>query len=103
MDEQARHEYWRRNLKLMVVLLSIWFLVSFVAGILLVRPLNNIVINDFKLGFWFAQQGSIITFVILIGIYVWRMDALDDEFGVSDRAGRPDDARPVQREAEGDR
>lgn len=85
MDDDAREAYWRRNLKLMVVLLSIWFLVSFVAGILLVEPLNTIVINDFKMGFWFAQQGSIITFVILIGVYVWRMDRLDDEFGVSDR------------------
>ena len=90
MDEHDRRAYWRRNLKLMVVLLSIWFLVSFVAGILLVEPLNNIVINDFPLGFWFAQQGSIVTFVILIGVYVWRMDALDDEYGVSDRARRDD-------------
>jgi putative solute:sodium symporter small subunit len=90
MDDDARKAYWRRNLKLMVVLLSIWFLVSFVAGILLVEPLNTIVINDFKLGFWFAQQGSIITFVILIGTYVWRMDRLDDEFGVSDRERRGD-------------
>lgn len=85
MDDRQREEYWRRNLRLMVILLSIWALVSFGAGILLVEPLNNIVINDFPLGFWFAQQGSIVTFVILIGVYVWRMDRMDDEYGISDR------------------
>ncbi len=90
MDEAARHEYWRRNLRLMVILLAIWFAVSFGAGILLVEPLNEIVINNFPLGFWFAQQGSIVTFVVLIGVYVWRMDKLDDEYGVAERdeAGR---------------
>lgn len=82
MDESQREQYWRRNLKLMAVLLSIWFTVSFVFGILLVEPLNNIVILGFPLGFWFAQQGSIMTFVVLIGVYVWRMDRLDDEYGV---------------------
>lgn len=90
MDEAARHEYWRRNLRLMVILLAIWFAVSFGAGILLVEPLNEIVINNFPLGFWFAQQGSIVAFVVLIGVYVWRMDKLDDEYGVAERdeAGR---------------
>jgi putative solute:sodium symporter small subunit len=58
--------------------------VSFGAGILFVEPLNNIDFIGFPLGFWFAQQGSIITFVILIGIYVWRMDKLDAEFGVDE-------------------
>ena len=85
MNEAQRKEYWSRNLRLMASLLAVWFLVSFVFGILLVEPLNTIEILDFKLGFWFAQQGSIITFVILIGVYVKRMDALDDEFGVSER------------------
>jgi putative solute:sodium symporter small subunit len=80
-----RQEYWRRNKRLMLILLSIWFTVSFGFGILLVEQLNQIVINSFPLGFWFAQQGSIITFVALIGIYAWRMDRLDDEFGFSDR------------------
>ena len=93
MDDRQREEYWRRNVKLMVILLSIWALVSFGASILFVQPLNNIVINDFPLGFWFAQQGSIITFVILIGVYVWRMDRMDDEYGISDRE-RDDRERP---------
>lgn len=85
MDESQREQYWRSNLKLMAALLSVWFLVSIVFSILLVEPLNNIVILGFPMGFWWAQQGSIITFVILIAIYVWRMDKLDDEYGVSDR------------------
>src|SRR5919106_1256940 len=78
MDESQRREYWRTNLRLMAVLLAVWFVVSYLFGILLVQPLNNIVINGFPLGFWFAQQGSIVTFVVLIGIYVWRMDRLDE-------------------------
>ena len=84
MDVRQRQEYWRRNLRLMAVLLVIWALVSFGAGILFVEPLNNIVIGGIPLGFWFAQQGSIIVFVILTGVYVWRMDKLDDEFGITE-------------------
>ncbi|HEU4512122.1 MAG TPA: DUF4212 domain-containing protein [Nocardioidaceae bacterium] len=84
MDATQRQEYWRRNLRLMAVLLAIWALVSFGAGILFVDALNNIVIGGYPLGFWFAQQGSIISFVILIAIYVWRMDKLDEEFGIDE-------------------
>ncbi len=84
MNEAQRRQYWRRNLRLMSVLLSIWALVSFGAGILFVEPLNNIGFIGFPLGFWFAQQGSIITFVILIAVYVWQMDKLDAEFGVDE-------------------
>ena len=84
MNESQRREYWRRNLRLMSVLLSIWALVSFGAGIIFVEPLNNLSFLGFPLGFWFAQQGSIITFVILIAVYVWRMDKLDAEYGVDE-------------------
>jgi putative solute:sodium symporter small subunit len=84
MNEAQRREYWRRNLRLMAVLLTIWALVSFGAGILFVEPLNNIDFLGFPLGFWFAQQGSIITFVILIAVYVWRMDKLDAEYGIDE-------------------
>lgn len=84
MDETQRRAYWRRNLRLMAVLLSIWALVSFGAGIVFVEPLNEISFIGFPLGFWFAQQGSIIVFVILIAVYVWRMDKLDAEFGVDE-------------------
>jgi putative solute:sodium symporter small subunit len=84
MDESQREHYWRTNLRLMTALLTVWFIVSFGFGILLVEPLNNIVILGFPLGFWFAQQGSLMTFVVLIGIYVWRMDRLDAEYGVDE-------------------
>ena len=84
MDETQRRTYWRRNLRLMAVLLTIWALVSFGAGIIFVEPLNQIEIMGFPLGFWFAQQGSIVIFVLLIAFYVWRMDKLDAEFGIDE-------------------
>ena len=85
MDAVKRQEYWRRNLRLMAVLLSIWALVSFGAGIIFVEPLNNLTsLMGVPLGFWFAQQGSILTFLVLIAVYVWRMDKLDKEFGITE-------------------
>ncbi len=84
-DNAWREQYWKRNLRLMVTLLAIWFSVSFGAGILFVEQLNEIVIADFPLGFWFAQQGAIYTFVVLILVYAKRMDRLDEEFGVDER------------------
>jgi putative solute:sodium symporter small subunit len=83
--EDWRQQYWKRNLRLMIILLVVWFAVSFGAGILFVEQLNEIVIADFPLGFWFAQQGSIYTFVVLILVYALRMDRLDAEFGVDER------------------
>jgi putative solute:sodium symporter small subunit len=80
-----RKDYWRKNLRLMVILLAIWFIVSFGCSILFVEQLNKVVINGFPLGFWFAQQGSIYTFIILILVYALRMDRLDDQYGVSER------------------
>lgn len=78
--------YWAKNLRYVAVLLGIWFAVSFGFGILLVEPLNRIRIpgTGFKLGFWFAQQGSIYTFVALIFVYVRLMNRLDREHGVSE-------------------
>lgn len=84
LDVDQRREYWRRNVRLMSVLLVIWALVSFGAGILFVDPLNTVSIFGIPLGFWFAQQGSIIVFVLLIAFYVWRMDKLDAEFGITE-------------------
>ena len=84
MDDASRQAYWRSNLRLMAVLLTIWALVSFGAGIVFVEALNNIEVAGFPLGFWFSQQGSIITFVVLIAVYVWRMDKLDAEYGVEE-------------------
>ncbi|MFC3193746.1 DUF4212 domain-containing protein [Marinicella sediminis] len=77
-------EYWKANLKLMGILLSIWFVVSFVCGILLVDVLNQIQFAGFKLGFWMAQQGSLYVFLLLIWIYVKRMNTLDKHFDVEE-------------------
>lgn len=86
-DTSWRQRYWKKNLRLMIVLLAIWFTVSFGFGVLLIEPLNAIEILGFPLGLWFAQQGSIYTFVILILVYALWMDRIDDEFGVSERNG----------------
>ena len=69
--------YWKKNLKYLTILLSIWFTVSFGFGIILVDQLNEFQFFGFKRGFWFAQQGSIYTFVILIFIYIFLMNRLD--------------------------
>jgi putative solute:sodium symporter small subunit len=74
--------YWKANLRLLIGCLIIWFIVSFGFGILLAPLLNNIVLGGYPLGFWFAQQGSIFTFIILIFFYAWRMNKLDRQFGV---------------------
>jgi putative solute:sodium symporter small subunit len=84
LNEQQAKEYWRRNLSLMIKLLVIWFVVSYGFGIILVDVLNQIQIGGYKLGFWFAQQGSIYVFVVLIFYYAKKMAALDREFGVEE-------------------
>lgn len=81
---QNAARYWRENVKLLCTLLAVWFLVSFGAGILFVDVLNQIEIGGFKLGFWFAQQGSILVFVILIFFYSARMRVIEKRFGVGD-------------------
>lgn len=75
-------QYWKANVRLVSILLVIWFVVSYLFGIILVEPLNAIKIGGVGLGFWFAQQGSIYTFLILIYVYVKRMNALDVEHDV---------------------
>lgn len=75
-------EYWSRNLRLLAILLAIWFAVSYGAGILFVDVLDKINFFGFHLGFWFAQQGSIYVFVVLIFVYVAKMNKLDREFDV---------------------
>ena len=84
MSEQSasRQAYWKRNLRLMAWCLAVWFIVSYLFGIILVDQLNAIKIGGYDLGFWFAQQGSIYVFVILIFFYAWRMNKLDREFDV---------------------
>jgi putative solute:sodium symporter small subunit len=79
MSEQrgAGAGHWRSNLRMLAVLLTIWFAVSFGLGILLVEPLNRFRIAGFPLGFWFAQQGAIYVFIVLIWVYARYMDRLD--------------------------
>ena len=84
MSDNSRAEYWRRNVKLITICMVIWFVVSFGFGILLVEPLNAIRVGGYKLGFWFAQQGSIYVFVALIFVYSKMMENLDKEFGVEE-------------------
>ena len=84
MEEQKRNAYWRANIKLMLGLLSIWFLVSFGCGILFVDSLNEIQFFGFKFGFWWAQQGSIYVFVALIFIYSAAMKRIDKQYQSSD-------------------
>ena len=81
-NKQKMQEYWKRNVQILSILLAIWFVVSFVFGILLKDTLDQIKLGGFKLGFWFAQQGSIYCFVIIIFVYVWLMNKLDREFDV---------------------
>ena len=77
-----REAYWKANLKLVAWCLAIWFVVSYLFGIILVHQLNAIQIGGYRLGFWFAQQGSMYIFVILIFFYAARMRKLDQKFNV---------------------
>jgi putative solute:sodium symporter small subunit len=79
MDKSEK--YWKINIKYVKILLTIWFIFSFLFGIILKDFLNEFSITGFKLGFWFAQQGSIYVFVILIFVYVKLMNNLDKKFG----------------------
>lgn len=83
MSESAQ-QYWKTNLKYLVILLLIWFAVSFGCGILFVDELDSIRFAGFKLGFWFAQQGSIYVFVLLIFVYVFLMNRLDKKHNVDE-------------------
>ena len=82
MHKENRLAYWRANLRLVAICLVIWFFVSYVFGVLLVEQLNAIRIGGFRLGFWFAQQGSIYIFVLLIFYYAWRMNRIDNKYDV---------------------
>ncbi|MBV7268012.1 DUF4212 domain-containing protein [Winogradskyella luteola] len=83
MSEKQKHAsaYWKENVKYLSILLTIWFIVSYGCGILFKDALNEIRLGGFKLGFWFAQQGSIYVFVILIFVYVRIMNKLDKKYG----------------------
>ena len=81
MTKSNSKAYWKENIRYLFILLAVWFLVSFVSGIMLKDILNDFKVGGFKLGFWFAQQGSMYVFVILIFIYVRLMNKLDKKYG----------------------
>jgi putative solute:sodium symporter small subunit len=82
MTPENRAAYWLANLRLLIILLFIWFVVSYGFGIILLDVLNTIPFGGYKLGFWFAQQGSMYSFLVLIFVYVVRMGQLDRKFGL---------------------
>ena len=86
-EEQERRAsgYWRANTRLQVTLLAIWAVFGYLLSILLAEPLNEIVVGGFPLGFWFAQQGAILVFVILIFVYAITMDRVDHEYDVHEQ------------------
>jgi putative solute:sodium symporter small subunit len=85
MSGKDLKQYWKENIRYVLILLSIWFLVSYVFGIFMVDSLNSIKIGGAKLGFWFAQQGSIYVFVVLIFVYVRLMNKLDKKYDVDEQ------------------
>ena len=84
MANNQLQAYWKKNLRYLLILLLIWFVVSFGFGILLAEPLNAFKIINIPLGFWFAQQGSIYAFVLIIVVYILLMNRLDKEFDVNE-------------------
>jgi putative solute:sodium symporter small subunit len=82
---ENRSKYWKANIRLVAILLVIWFVVSYGLGILLVEPLNTIMLGGYPLGFWFAQQGSIYVFLVLIFVYAASMNRLDKKFDVDEQ------------------
>ncbi len=85
MPDKDLTSYWNKNKRYLLILLIIWFLASFGCGILFVDGLNEIKVAGFKLGFWFAQQGSILIFLIIIYAYVRLMNKLDKEYDVDEK------------------
>lgn len=82
--ENSNNSYWKENIKYLVILMSVWFIVSYGFGILLVDQLNQFHLGGFPLGFWFAQQGSIYCFIIIIAVYVYLMNKLDQKYNLKD-------------------
>ena len=84
MDANKAQAYWKENISTILMLLVVWFIVSLGCGVLFIEQLNAIEISGVKLGFWFAQQGSIYAFVILIFVYVFKMQKIDEKYGVDE-------------------
>ena len=85
--DPAAHKYWRANIRILVLLLSVWFVVGYVLSIFFVETLNKVRIGGFPLGFWFAQQGSIYVFIVLIYIYARVMNRLDNKYHANEEEG----------------
>jgi putative solute:sodium symporter small subunit len=83
-QEERQQGYWRSNLRLQLGLLAIWAVAGYLLSIFLADVLNDVTVYGFPVAFWFAQQGSIVIFVILIFVYAWRMDHIDHEYGVQE-------------------
>ncbi|MFP6906623.1 MAG: DUF4212 domain-containing protein [Verrucomicrobiota bacterium] len=84
MSDPDHKAYWKENLRLLIICLTIWFICSFGFGILLVEPLNKLSFLGYPLGFWFAQQGSIVVFLVLIFVYAVQMNKLDRKYNVQE-------------------
>ncbi|AXH08971.1 hypothetical protein CP960_04535 [Malaciobacter halophilus] len=84
MSPEKAQAYWKENITTILKLLVVWFIVSFGCGIIFINELNAIEISGVKLGFWFAQQGAIYVFVILIFVYVKAMTKIDEKYGVDE-------------------
>jgi putative solute:sodium symporter small subunit len=89
-NQDPKAQYWKKNLQYLTILLGIWFIVSYGCSIIFVDELDKIKFGGFKLGFWFAQQGSIYVFVIIIFIYVRLMNKLDKKFNVEESEDQED-------------
>lgn len=84
MKQDVASAFWKENVSLIIKLVIVWFLVSFGFGIILREPLDAITIGGFGLGFWFAQQGSIYCFIILIFVYAMLMNKIEKKYGVNE-------------------
>lgn len=87
-DKEAMKAYWRANQTLIAILLVIWALVGYVFPIFMAVPLSKVHVGKLPMSFWWAHQGSMYVFVILIFVYAWRMDRLDRKYGVDEKRGR---------------
>ena len=99
MSNHRAQEYWKANLRILFSLLSVWFIVSFGAGILFVDTLDAIRFGGFKLGFWMAQQGSIFVFVVLVYVYIHLMDRLDKRFNLDSETDEQDEQQDKEKPA----
>ena len=89
MNKSSDNLYWKENIRILTILLSIWFVVSFLLSVIFVDQLDSIRIGGFKLGFWMAQQGSIYVYVVLIFVYLKMMDNLDRKYHHEERISCP--------------